>query len=440
MEYHRGYTIHRQGLTTKGVFLCFGYIYPFQTRKGVKPKMRKPGVKIRLRGQKYYVYVNYKGLQKAKCIGTDYHLAELAKAKIETELILGTFKIEQKEEKEKVVLKEYGEKWLNGYAKTHIQESTMMEYREVMKNHIYPAFGHLQLNQIKRSEVRDFITRKFQDGLAVSTVKNILAPFRGILNYAIEDELIESNPAMNQGRVLKNQKKRTKSKIQVWNEDEILVFLNTVKTVCPNLWIFLYTVLFTGCRMGEMRVLKRQDFHLTERYLEMSRAISRGKIKATKTYKVRRIDLHPELVDILRGYFGEKDIQSMETGKKYEWAFCDVKGQIWGEWYIRNHFYDCIRESGVSKIRFHDLRHTFASLLLSKGINPPYVAEQLGDTLEMVYEVYGHWIPTKIGREVDRLIVPKSESKRDRDVTSPVTPAIANSTNFSNANDLSSQI
>ena len=103
--------------------------------------------------------------------------------------------------------KQYGDWWLENCASGEIKESTYEEYSAVLKN-LYPIFGPKLISKIKRKDVRQLVAVKRKAGYSRSTIRNILAPMRGMYNQAIDDEELQYNPALNVGRINKRRKTR----------------------------------------------------------------------------------------------------------------------------------------------------------------------------------------------------------------------------------------
>src|SRR6266436_1221520 len=100
----------------------------------------------------------------------------------------------------KQTFKEYGEWWLENCAMGNIKDSTYEEYDRVLRIHLYPAFGSKKIPKISRKMVRELIAAKKRDGLSQSSIRNILAPMRGMYNQAIEDDDVQRNPAARMGK------------------------------------------------------------------------------------------------------------------------------------------------------------------------------------------------------------------------------------------------
>ena len=140
-------------------------------------------------------------------------------------------------------------------------------------------------------------------------------------------------------------------------------------------------------------------------------------LTSTKTSKVRRVDMSEQLACELERLYSQRKRQGLRAGKgKPEEIIFHTKGGYTSQNSIRNVWLRVLGKAGFRHRRFHDIRHTFASLLLSNGESPVYVKEQLGhSSIQMTVDVYGHLIPSGNRKAVDRL-----DAK---------TPIIANSGN-----------
>src|SRR5215470_6000270 len=114
--------------------------------------------------------------------------------------LLAEIEANERREPIKGTFKEYGEWWLENCAKGQIKESTYEEYERVLTLHLYPAFGHKRFTKVTRKMVRELIAAKRKDGLSQSSIRNILAPLRGMYNQAIDDEEAFRNSASRLGK------------------------------------------------------------------------------------------------------------------------------------------------------------------------------------------------------------------------------------------------
>ena len=152
------------------------------------------GVKVREKPRAsgiYWVFINHHGKRKSKKIGTDKKLANEVAEKIKAKLVLGELNIEKLEEP-CPTFKENAQMWLS--LPHDWKESTREIYSVNLDNHVLPIFGSMPINEIKRKDLKSFFDKKYAEGLDLKTIKVIRVPINGTLSYAVELELIESNP------------------------------------------------------------------------------------------------------------------------------------------------------------------------------------------------------------------------------------------------------
>jgi integrase len=327
---------------------------------------------------------------------------------------------------------EYGEWWLENVAKGSIKESTYQEYASVLKKHVYPALGTFLFVGVKRPMIRELIAAKKKEGLAQSTIRNIAAPVRGMYNQAIEDGITEKNPAARIGKLNKQSKDKPKKKIDPLTREEVAVLLKAAHEGKYSHW---YPVLLcacrTGIRMGELITLKGTDIDFKGRFVHVERNLSRGKISATKNGKDRRVDMSTMLANTLDELLAKRRAEALrEEMKKSADERRDaatVVNEIMDGWLfqtpgvvkkncqviretrlepsnLRKVFNRVLVDAGSRRVRFHDLRHTFASLLLQNAESLTYVKEQMGhSSIQVTVDIYGHLVPGGNRAAVDKL-------------------------------------
>jgi integrase len=133
----------------------------------------------------------------------------------------------------------------------------------------------------------------------------------------------------------------------------------------------------------------------------------RGRVRNTKTDKRRRVDVSDTLLAELLELRRRRKEAYLRKGKNEipEWVFCNRTGKAPDMHNIKSRtFFRCLEKAGLRRIRFHDLRHTFASLLIQDGQSLKYVSEQLGhSSIKLTADVYGHLVPGANRQAVNRL-------------------------------------
>ena len=156
------------------------------------------------------------------------------------------------------------------------------------------------LDEIKKKDVKAFIHDKQIQGLAPSTVRNLKAYLSCILNQAVDDEIIESNPASRTGKLIK--KTDRKKDINPFDWEEKALFEKAAKEHYSRYYPLFLTGLRTGMRIGELIALKTGDLDFNGNFIEINRNCVRGRISSPKRGKIRRVDMSSELSRVLKSY------------------------------------------------------------------------------------------------------------------------------------------
>jgi integrase len=359
------------------------------------------GVKIRKRGGKWYVFVNHHGRRKAKCVGTSRELAEQVRRQVEAKLMLGDLNFLA--EPSELTFEQYAQRWLKQYGEVELKPSTLDCYAQFLRLYVLPRFGQVRVTAIERSQVKDFLAEWAAKGqLSRNTLRLILCTVRVILNHAVEDGIIDHNPAEKLGRFTKTDKPKHQAEAMTRGEAE--AFLAAAVDICPEYHPLFLMALRAGLRKGELIAVKWGDIQFgtsdddRNRYILVQRNFVRGKFTTPKSKKSRRVDLSRELRSVLLHLRDERMLEAFVNGKTSvadDLVFRSKAGTIIDQSNLsRYHFLPCLDRAGLRRFRFHDLRHTFGSLLIQDGASLAYVKEQMGhSTIQVTVDTYGHLIP-----------------------------------------------
>jgi len=347
--------------------------------------------KVKGRGQPWWVFIAHNGKRKSIKVG-DRAAAEALAGKIQEKLKAGELQITP--EKKTPTFGEYARKWLDGYGETHLKYSTAKGYDSILRIHL-KRFVDRPINQITRPELKDFIYGKLKDGLAPGTTTRIKAMLSSVLNHALEDGLIIANPVSRLGRLIKA--KDHQADVKVLTREEAQVLLDTVGKEYPRYYPFFLCALRTGARLGELLGMEWGDIDFRGGFIEITRAYVKGRSTTTKNGKSRRVDMSPQLADTLKALKTERKREAMARGwgEVPERVFVNEAGKVIDEWNLRGRiFYKALAKAGMRRIRIHDLRHTFASMLIQNGESLAYVRDQLGHgSIQITVDIYGHLVP-----------------------------------------------
>jgi len=317
---------------------------------------------------------------------------------------------------------QYAEWWLENCAKGAIKASTFEEYQSVLRKHVYPALGQIQFTEVKRPQIRELITAKKAEGYDQSTIRNIMAPVRGMYFQAMDDELTDKNPAARIGKLNKRDKDKPKKKIDPLTREEVQTLLSAAEEKkCSHWYPLLLCACRTGIRQGELIALKGIDIDFKGGFIHVQRNLSRGKISTTKNSKNRRVDMSTMLANTLDELLAKRRAEALREEMKKpaeeRREAATVVNEVMDDWLfqspvatqidpsnLRKAFNKILVDARLRRVRFHDLRHTFASLLLQNGESLMYVKEQMGhSSIQVTVDIYGHLVPGGNRAAVDKL-------------------------------------
>jgi integrase len=157
--------------------------------------------------------------------------------------------------------------------------------------------------------------------------------------------------------------------------------------------------------MGELIGLQWGDVDFHSGFIEVRRAVVLGQETTTKSHKIRRVDMSPQLQATLKRLREVRELESMAQGKNMEpWVFLSPEGKLWDDRNLRRGWYRCLEKAEIRKVRFHDLRHTYVSLLIEQGAHPKYIQEQAGHgSIQVTMDTYGHLFPSQSRGWVEKL-------------------------------------
>jgi integrase len=362
------------------------------------------GVLVRQRpkgkGQPWWVFVNHKGQRLAKKVG-DKAAAEAVAKELRERLAKGDFQINPPEQAP--TFGAYAKKWLDGYGGTHLKYSTQKTYDSILRIHLGPLMT-APIDHITRADLKELIYGKLKEGLTPARVTRIKALISVILTHALEDGLISANPASRLGRLIKG--KDRKADVNPLTREEARSFLEVVGQHYPRYFPFFLCALRSGMRLGELMGLQWGDIDFRGGFIEVRRAFVMGEFTTPKNGKSRRVDMSKQLAETLKAVRTEQKREALAKGRELpELVFVNGVGRVLEHANLRTRvFWPALAKAGLRRIRIHDLRHTFASLLIQNGESLAYVRDQLGHhSIQITVDTYGHLVPGANRQAVDRL-------------------------------------
>ena len=274
-------------------------------------------------------------------------------------------------EQSRMTLSEWLNQWLENMADT-LRPNTLRNYRSYIENHIRPALGDKQLARITPMDVQRFY-EKLSDCLASGTVRRIHTTLHGALKAAQQAHLIASNPTE---QIIAP--KFSYGAKQILTDEQLDVFMRVIAE--DEIWCdFFYTELTTGLRRGEICGLKWEDFDEVAGTLKVCHTVYReagGELTAgdTKTNAGTRKILLPASTAAV--------LSERKESALSEWIFPNLlkpeqptdPGSAYRQLKV------LLKRAGLPNIRFHDLRHTFATHALASGVDVKTLSSILGHT------------------------------------------------------------
>ncbi len=300
--------------------------------------------------------------------------------------------------------------WYQTYCKHTLRVTTKGNYENRIYNHIIPEIGSIPLNKVTQSDLQKFYAKTksggrkirveaYGAGLSDRMIRAVHANCRAALEKAVDEGLIRTNPAI--GCKLPPKKSR---EMKVLTQNEIIRFLNRAKE--EGYYELFLLELGTGMRRGEILALKWSDLNFNTGELRIERQVNviNGEhvISTPKTKSsIRTIILPPSLLKILLEY--RKTVNS-------EWIFPSPldNTKTRSPSAVRKRLQLILERAGCPKVRFHDLRHTFSTMALEKGMDIKSLSSMLGHVSSATtIDIYSHITNTmqqqaavKIGRQI----------------------------------------
>ncbi len=308
--------------------------------------------------------------------------------------------------------------WLDGH-RTSIRSRTHERYEEYVRLHIVPVLGHIQLQKLTAQHIKALYAKKLDEGLSPTTVNSL----HGVLHKALEDAVKWELVAKNVSHIV-DPPRRAHYEITALTMEQAQKLLETAKG--HNLEALFMLALTTGMRRGEILALKWQDVSFIEKTIQVRRTFTRTPghryVEAeTKTKKSRRsIVLTQMVVDLLiqhRVQQAEARREADEHWQERDLVFCTSLGTPLNPNKVLERFKTLLKRAGLPDMRFHDLRHSAATILLTMHVHPKIVQELLGhNQISMTMDIYSHVLPTMQGDAMSQLNDALMEHEEDEEL------------------------
>ncbi|MFC1994876.1 tyrosine-type recombinase/integrase [Chloroflexota bacterium] len=290
-----------------------------------------------------------------------------------------------------ITVESYLISWLEGYVKVKCSLRTYDGYRSIIENHLIPNLGHLLLRKLQPETIEAFYGKACEK-LSARTVQHHHRLLSEALKHAVRKGHLSRNPCdLAQAP---SPRKRTMRTLTVAEVETMLT-----QAANNQFYPVYYAAVSTGLRQAELLGLRWRDVDLDGLSLSVSQVLyKRGGICVFKEPKTkgssRRVDMTPKLALFLKQYKVQCEVLHLERGRILgldDLVFASDKGKPLDPCTVTHNFDRIVRRAGLGKVRFHDLRHTFASIMLMKGAPAKVISECLGHaSVAFTMDVYSH--------------------------------------------------
>lgn len=298
---------------------------------------------------------------------------------------------------ENLRVEEYLDRWLKGSVRGTVKPITYESYGRILRVHVIPTLGRVKLKNLNPLHLQTLYRERLDSGLSSRTVQYVHVVMNRALKQAVRWGLLPRNvsEAVNPPKTHRKEMRplspeQARSLLQAAREDRLEA---------------LYVLaLHCGLRQGELFGLRWSDVDLEEGSLRVCRTLARTKeggaaFTVPKTAKSRRtVRLTNSAIESLKRHSERQAQEIVRVDTLYEdqgLVFASEVGTPLNRHNVtQRSFKPLLRRSGLPDIRFHDLRHTCATLLLCKGVHPKFVQELLGHaTIAITLDTYSHMLP-----------------------------------------------
>jgi integrase len=297
----------------------------------------------------------------------------------------------------------YLQEWLSSPAMRNRKETTVSQYRRQMEKHILPdRIATIKLGKLRGYDIQRFYDRKAKE-VGAATINQFHHVLHGALERAYKRELISSNPASRT-----EHEKPKPAEMKPLDGEQAKAFLSVAKG--DRLEALFFLAIYGGFRIGEILALRWRDLDMDKGVIRVEHTLTRkGKLTAPKSGKGREVHLASPALEALKRHRKAQAEERLFCGNVWKdtghvFTSATAPGEHLREITVSRAFKRLLKDAGLPDIRFHDLRHTCATLLFSQGANPKLVQETLGhSSVAITMDRYTHWIPS-MGEQTAKML------------------------------------
>ncbi|MFE4120079.1 tyrosine-type recombinase/integrase [Priestia sp. YIM B13486] len=305
----------------------------------------------------------------------------------------------------------YMDEWFEE-RQNHLQKTTFEIHSIYYRSVIKPKLGHFKIQQITPLHIQKFINELVnQNSYSEHTIHLIYRIISASLKKAKIIKLLKDNPAS--GITLP---KIRKKEMNVWSLEQVNYFINESKKIkrLTRCYIGFLIALLTGMRQGEIMGLRWKDIDMESQIIYIRQTLTQDaeiKYGAKNVSSIRSIHISNKLIAELKVHRKRVLAEKLSLGQDYndfDLVICTQKGKPMIPRNFRKEFYNLTEKIRLPKIRFHDLRHTHATILIQQNVNVKLISERLGHAeIGTTLDTYSHVLPNMqktVSDELDKII------------------------------------
>jgi len=305
----------------------------------------------------------------------------------------------------------YMDEWFEE-RQNHLQKTTFEIHSIYYQNVIKPKLGHYKIQQMTPLHIQKFINELVsQNSYSEHTIHLIYRIISASLKKAKVIKLLKDNPATSI-----TLPKIRKKEMNVWSLEQVNDFINKSKKTkrLTRCYIGFLIALLTGMRQGEIMGLRWKDIDMDSQIIYIRQTLTQNaeiKYGAKNSSSIRSIHISNKLISELKMHRKRVLAEKLLIGKEYndfDLVICTQIGKPMIPRNFRKEFYNLTEKIGLPKLRFHDLRHTHATILIQQNVNVKLISERLGHAeIGTTLDTYSHVLPNMqktVSDELDKII------------------------------------
>lgn len=285
--------------------------------------------------------------------------------------------------------------WLDGYVKTNCSIRTQDTIQSIADHHLTPALGHIPLKELQAPSIQAYYSQALEKPLSPRSVHYHHRLLKQALKYAVHQGYLGRNPCdLVYPPSPKGKPMRTLTQSEV--TDLLIAASSSIH------YPIIYAAVSTGLRQAELLGLRWRDIDTASRSISVNRVLYKRRgvcqFNEPKTpHSRRRVSMTSKLAEFLSEYRLERERLYHEIGRTItldDLVFANYEGKPVDPGVLTHNFARIAKRAGLENVRFHDLRHTFASLMLLRGVPAKVISEALGHaSVAFTLQVYSHILP-----------------------------------------------